>query len=94
MRPRAACCTENGQAVKAGAYDGEDLNWDLRASPDQWQHWMQKEPGLTGLGLAFTTGKLKFKKGDYSAMVEDPRMAGPFAKRFDVMGRFLFVLFV
>ncbi|HDP88426.1 MAG TPA: SCP-2 sterol transfer family protein [Thioalkalivibrio sp.] len=85
--PRGVIHVENGKVVKAGAYDGEDLNWDLRASPDQWQHWMQKGPGMTGLGLAFTTGKLKFKKGDYSAMVKDPRMAGPFVKSFDVMSR-------
>ena len=85
--PRGVIHVENGKAVKAGAYSGEDLNWDLRASIDQWQNWLQKEPGMAGLGLAFTTGKLKFKKGDYSAMVKDPRMAGPFVKSFAVMSR-------
>jgi hypothetical protein len=37
--------------------------------------------------MAATTGKLKFRKGDYGAMVKDPRMAGPFVKSFSVMGR-------
>ena len=34
-----------------------------------------------------TTRKLKFNKGDYSAMIKDPRMAGPFIKSFAVMGQ-------
>jgi hypothetical protein len=42
---------------------------------------------MTGLGLAFSTGKLKFKKGDFKAMISDPRMAGPFIKSFAAMGR-------
>ena len=35
----------------------------------------------------FTTGKLKFVKGDYKAMLKDPRMAGPFVKSFGLMQR-------
>ena len=42
---------------------------------------------MTGLGLAVTTGKLKFKVGDFKAMISDPRMAGPFIKSFGAMGR-------
>lgn len=78
---------ENGKAVSAGAYNGEELNWDLRATAENWKGWMEKEVGMMGLGMAYTTGKLKFKKGDYSAMVKDPRMATPFIKSFAVMGR-------
>ena len=48
---------------------------------------LKKEIGMTGLGLAFSTGKLKFKKGDFKAMISDPRMAGPFIKSFAAMGR-------
>jgi hypothetical protein len=39
------------------------------------------------LGMAYTTGKLKFKVGDYMAMIKNPSMAGPFIKSFSVMGR-------
>jgi len=85
--PLGVLTVENGKAVSAGAYNGESLNWDLRASADNWQKWMQKPPGMMGLGMAYTTGKLKFKKGDYSAMIKDPRMAGPFIKSFAVMGQ-------
>ena len=78
---------ENGKATHGGAYNGETLNWDLRASPENWQKWIDKGIGMTGLGMAFTTGKLKFKVGDYKAMLKDPRMAGPFIKSFSVMGK-------
>lgn len=78
---------ENGKATHAGAFNGEALNWDIRASSDNWQKWMSKGVGMTGLGMAFTTGKLKFKVGDYGSMLKDPRMAGPFIKSFSVMGR-------
>lgn len=78
---------ENGKATEAGIYAGQALNWDLRASFDQWLKWVEKPPGMMGLGMAYTSRKLKFKVGDYGAMVKDPRMAGPFIKSFSVMGR-------
>lgn len=78
---------ENGQITDAGPYQGEDLNWDLRATGEHWGNFFAKEPSMTGLGLAYTTGKLKFRKGDYAAMLKDPRMATPFVKSFAVMGR-------
>lgn len=85
-QPVGVITVENGKAVSAGAYDGEELNWDLRASADQWQKWIAKPPGMMGLGAAFASGKLKFNVGDYGAMVKDPRMAGPFIKSFSIMG--------
>lgn len=42
---------------------------------------------MISLGLAYTSGKLKFKTGDYGAMIKNPAMAGPFIKSFTVMGR-------
>lgn len=85
--PRGILTIENGKATSAGAYAGQEVNWDLRASPDSWAKWRKKGIGMTGLGLAYTSRKLKFKKGDYMAMIKDPRMAGPFVKSFTVMGR-------
>ena len=86
-QPRGVLTVENGKAIAAGDYNGEELNWDLRASADQWQKWINKPPGMMGLGMAYTSRKLKFQVGDYAAMVKDPRMAGPFIKSFSVMGR-------
>lgn len=86
-QPRGVLVVENGKVTSAGSYNDEDLNWDLRASEENWQKWMEKGIGMASLAMAYTTGKLKFKTGDYGAMVKDPRMAGPFVKTFAVMGR-------
>jgi len=85
--PRGYIAIENGKATSAGAIDGRELNWDLRATADSWAKWMKKPPGMMGLGVAYTSRKLKFNVGDYGAMVKDPRMATPFIKSFSVMGR-------
>ena len=85
--PTGILTVENGHAVSAGKYNGETLNWDLRATNESWAKWAKKPPGMMGLGVSYTTGKLKFLVGDYGAMVKDPRMAGPFIKSFAVMAK-------
>ena len=85
--PRGVIQIENGKAVSAGPYSGEELNWDLRASAGNWGKWMSKPPGMVALGMAYTSRKLKFKVGDYGAMIKDPRMAGPFIKSFTAMSK-------
>ncbi len=85
--PIGVLTVKKGKAVSSGAYKGEELNWDLRASETNWQKWIAKPPGMVGLGMAYTARKLKFNKGDYSAIVKDPRMAGPFIKSFAAMGQ-------
>lgn len=86
-KPRGVIKVENGKVTAAGDYTGESLNWDLRASEDNWKGWFNKDIGAVGLGTAYTTRKLKFESGDYAAMIKDPRMAAPFIKSFSVMGR-------
>jgi len=85
--PKGVIVVENGKVTASGAYNGETLNWDLRASDGDWNKWMKKPPGMMGLGMAYTSRKLRFLVGDYSAMIKDPRMAGPFIKSFSVMGK-------
>jgi len=63
------------------------LNWDLRASVDEWLALVAKPPGLMKLGLAYTSRKLKFKKGDYAVMIKDPRLSTAFVKCFALMGK-------
>ena len=86
-QPRVVFVVENGECVRAGSYDGEEPNWDMRADRKDWMKWVQKGLGMTGMGMAFTTGKLKFLSGDFKAMIKDPRMAGPFVKSFALMGK-------
>ncbi|EEW25321.1 hypothetical protein [Rhodobacter ferrooxidans] len=86
-QPRGYLQVENGYVTGAGAYSGQPLNWDLRAKPADWKKWCDGGLGMMAMGMAYTTGKLKFKTGDYGAMVKNPAMAGPFIKSFSVMGR-------
>lgn len=86
-KPRGVIKVEKGRIVSAGPYHNERLNWDLRASEDNWQEWLEKNVGMMGIAAAYTTRKLKFVEGDYTAMIRDPRMAAPFIKSFSVMGR-------
>lgn len=84
-QPTGVITIENGRAVSAGAYNSETVNWDLRASRENWRKWLHKPPGIMELGIAYTTGKLKFLVGDFGAIIKDPRMAGPFIKSFAAM---------
>ena len=85
--PRGYINVENGYVTEGGDFDDQDLNWDLRASQADWEKWCDKGIGMMALGIAYTRGKLKFKTGDYGAMIKNPAMAGPFIKSFTVMGR-------
>ena len=86
-QPLCVFVVENGKAVSAGLYDGETADWDMRATEDNWNKWAEKPLNMATMGLAFTTGKLKFPVGDFKAMIKNPSMAGPFVKSFALMGK-------
>lgn len=85
--PTGVLTIEEGKVVSAGTYNGEKLNWDLRADCQHWQRWKTKGLNMMGLSMAYMTRKLQFQVGDYTAMIKDPRMAAPFIKSFAVMSR-------
>ncbi|MHC5746524.1 MAG: hypothetical protein ACYTXT_32455 [Nostoc sp.] len=85
--PMGVLIVEEGRVVSAGSYEGQNLNWDLRADRDHWQQWKTKGLNMMGLGMAYMSRKLQFWVGDYTAMIQDPRMAKPFIKSFSVIGR-------
>lgn len=84
-QPRGVFVVECGECVRAGAYDAETLDWDMRASRKDWMKWVTKGIGLTGMGMAYTTGKLKFEAGNFGAMAKNPELAGPFVKSLGLM---------
>lgn len=83
--PKGVFVVEKGECVRAGDYDGESMDWDMRADKKDWMKWVENGIGMTGLGTAFAMGKLKFATGDFKGMIKDPRMAGPFVKSFGLM---------
>jgi hypothetical protein len=87
LDPRGRIIVEQGKVIDAGPYMGENLNWDLRAKENHWYDWLKREVGNTGLGLAYSTGKLTFLSGDYKSMIRNPDMLKPFIKSFSAMGR-------
>ena len=84
-QPRCVFVVENGVATRAGLYNGETPDWDMRADEKNWDKWMEKPLNMASMGLAFTTGKLKFNTGDFKAMFKNPSMAVPFVKSFGLM---------
>jgi hypothetical protein len=86
-KPSGILVVQEGKVVFAGAYDGQSLNWDLRADRPHWQKWTTKGLDMLGLSMAYMSRKLQFRVGDYTAMIKDPRMAGPFIKSFAVMSK-------
>jgi putative sterol carrier protein len=83
--PRGVFVVENGICVRAGDWNGEAADWDMRADRKDWMKWVSDGLGMAGMASAYMFGKLKFKHGDYGAMIKDPRMAGPFVKSFGLM---------
>jgi len=83
--PRGVFVVEEGVCVRAGDWDGETPDWDMRADPNNWRKWVTKGIGMAGMGMAYASRKLQFKSGDYGAMMKNPKMAGPFVKSFGLM---------
>lgn len=79
----------DGKAVRAGLVNKvaqlPDIDWDLRALPEQWTMWQSKPLTLSGLGVAVQNGQLVFKAGDYRKMIRTPSLANPFLRFFKIL---------
>ena len=84
--PRCRFLIERGRLAPADSVDCTP-DWDVRATPEQWAEWMIAPPGLLSLGMAYASGSLQFRHGDYITMIKDPAMAGPFVKCIELMSR-------
>jgi hypothetical protein len=83
--PRAYLEVSGGQVVETGLWNGEPLNWDLRADLASWEKWIKNGFGLQRLGAAVVTGELKFVAGDYRKMVSKVHLSIPFLRHFELM---------
>ena len=79
----------NGEVSSINTASADEIKWDIRATIDDWLSLIVKPPGLMRLGIAYTSRKLRFKKGDYATMIRDPSLAGAFVKSFALMGKVL-----
>jgi hypothetical protein len=80
---------ENGLVTSVNQSSQDDVMWDIRATKDDWLSLIVKPPGLMKLGIAYTSRKLRFIKGDYATMIKDPSLAAAFVKSFALMGKVL-----
>jgi hypothetical protein len=87
--PAFVMTIENGKVVSIGPRSDADIKWDIRATKDNWLSMVSKPPGLMKLGIAYTSRKMRFMKGDYATMIKDPSLAGAFVKSFALMGKVL-----
>ncbi len=78
---------DKGKITSVGSKNAVNANWDLRATPENWRSLTAKPPGLMQLGMAYTSRKLRFLKGDYATMIKDPNLAGAFVRSFALMGK-------
>lgn len=83
--PNFIMTIENGYITSLDKQPESAINWDIRASRENWLALIVKPPGLMKLGMAYTSRKIRFKKGDYATMIKDPELAGAFVKSFGLM---------
>jgi len=79
----------NGLVASINQAPVDEIKWDIRATKDNWLSLIVKPPGLMKLGIAYTSRKLRFTKGDYATMIRDPSLASAFVKSFALMGKVL-----
>ena len=75
----------NGKVAQAGVNDDFELDWDLRASPEDWAKWIETGFGLSKLGPAISTNALHFEKGNYRQMIKNLSLSQPFLHHFSLM---------
>ena len=88
INPAALLEVKNGKVEKAGVFiaaNSPTLNWDLRATAENWAKWKKEGMGIAGLGVAVATKQLEFRSGDYRKMIRTPWLAGPFLKFFTLL---------
>lgn len=85
LQPLGYLEIHNGAVVNAGGYNGQQPDWDLRASRENWQLWLTEGFGLKRLGFSTATGRLRFIAGNYRQMIRNPALARPFLRVFELM---------
>lgn len=85
--PRFVMRIENGLIQSLDKQPADTIKWDIRASKENWLSLIAKPPGLMKLGMAYTSRKMRFNKGDYATMIKDPNLAGAFVKSFGLMSK-------
>jgi hypothetical protein len=83
--PRGIVFINNSVLQEARLYQGDALDWDLRARPDMWKRWLSEGFRLERMGYILANRELVFETGDYRKMLHIPRLASAFFRSFELM---------
>ncbi|OIQ97017.1 diguanylate cyclase [mine drainage metagenome] len=84
-QPRGVLVIEHGMATSTlSGISSSEVDWDLRATEDNWKSWIENGFSLYNLGIAFATHQLQFQKGDYAQMLKNPLLSRPFVRHFEL----------
>lgn len=80
---------KEGKVARAGLFNKlsqpAEIDWDLRALPEQWVMWQSRPLTLTTLSVAVQNQQLLFKAGDYRKMIRTLSLANPFLRFFKIL---------
>ena len=85
--PRITFGVEDGRVETVSLHEGDELDWDLRASEEDWKLWLREGFGLDKLAVASAGGRLKFLAGDYRRMIRTQEMSRPFLRVLQLMAK-------
>lgn len=74
-----------GKVMSAGAYAGETLDLDLRATPEAWQKWLARPLDPIAVGTALASRQIVNRRGDLAAVTGDAARARVFMRSFIVL---------
>lgn len=86
--PIALLDIREGRIIQTGLYSSRrDItpDWDLRASAEQWESWRKSGFSFNSLGVAVSSGKLEFRKGDYRRLLRTPNLVKAFLRFFELL---------
>ncbi|MCP4697438.1 MAG: SCP-2 sterol transfer family protein [Gammaproteobacteria bacterium] len=86
-KPKGVMIVKDGVVIYAGCYKNEKADWDLRATQEKWQSWIEMGFGIAQLGSAITTRALVFEKGNYRELIKHLGLSHPFLNHFALMSK-------
>jgi hypothetical protein len=76
-----------GKVKEAGLYEGQSLDWDLRADLEDWTNWLEDKLNLAQLGFVVADKRLQFKIGNHKKILRTPSLATVFLRSFELMNQ-------
>ena len=85
LHPNGILMIENSQLRRADDYNGQSLDWDMRASLEDWQKWLENGFSIDRMGYVLVHKELQFVQGDYRKVMCTPMYAALLLRSFELM---------